>query len=158
VDRAERARRLARGRRGQPVTGAPLLVPAVSSALRRTRASALLATALLQCACNAIFDIEDPRNTEPPPDCVEGALNCFGAIPQSCSGGRWQPLAPCGASAPVCSGGVCVPFRLSGHWTDVEPTLEAASLRLVDHGLMVGSRTCAPVAGEMLCVKGALQP
>jgi len=91
-------------------------------------------------------------------ECLDDSRRCVGDTPEACQAGSWVSLAPCPLEAPACTNGVCAPARVTGGLVTVQADATAGEIRLRDHGFEFQPRTCAEVAGAMMCVTGGLRP
>jgi hypothetical protein len=87
--------------------------------------------------------------------CAPGTARCDGNTPQQCVGGAWQSLTPCGGLTPVCSNGLCGPFRTTGGIRSTAPAPAGSGIRLVAGGFETGTRTCS---AKGVCVTGGIVP
>ncbi|MGC4092731.1 MAG: hypothetical protein QM756_33590 [Polyangiaceae bacterium] len=91
-------------------------------------------------------------------ECITGSVKCQGDTPVACVASTWVLGAPCTGSAAACSNGVCAAARLRGGIVDVAPLpAPATGLRLRGATLNTVQPTCGVVAGQPLCVRGAVQ-
>lgn len=95
-----------------------------------------------------------------PPRCESGAARCDGELPELCENGEWVPQAPCPASTPLCTNGICGTARLVGGIVTVGPpsSMPTTALRLVDHGFDHLARNCGTVRDRTVCVIGGIHP
>lgn len=111
---------------------------------------------------SATPDATAVMDTAPPPECVEGATRCAGAVFQRCAGGAFAAVATCASDALCASGGcnapACSPNQLRCYGRDRERCNGALTgwdrvERCANNVLCTPSRCVAPTCatGEWRC-------
>jgi hypothetical protein len=123
---------------------------------RRLAVGLILSGAL---ACTALLDLDYELESTVTESltCTAGSRSCDGDRVITCGDGRWAPSATCGGASPVCSGGVCAPWRLSGGLTSAAETPSSGAVRLTRASWEQLGARCTRGASPV-CLAGGFVP